>query len=167
MGLRCSFASRCTTATSCLRSRTPSRSPQLDETRRLSRPGDVRSSPPRSSERFEVPSKLGDFGATLQRRESPRSHRRHLCTGQWLGHYTSASVAFECILPMRQMRMSSYRLMRDPATRNLPTRRANRSAWPPTLRADLSVEHALAHTADVTSRPTNEKDCCVSYSYRY
>jgi Protein of unknown function (DUF2971) len=35
--------------------------------------------------------------------------------GQWLGHYTTAAVAFEHILPGKSLRMSPYHLMRDPA----------------------------------------------------
>jgi hypothetical protein len=35
--------------------------------------------------------------------------------GHWLAHYTTASTAFEHILPSGQLRMSPYRLMRDPA----------------------------------------------------
>lgn len=34
--------------------------------------------------------------------------------GKWLCHYTTADAAFEYILPMGQLRMSPYRLMRDP-----------------------------------------------------
>jgi Protein of unknown function (DUF2971) len=35
--------------------------------------------------------------------------------GNWLAHYTTAAVAFEHILPSGELRMSPYRLMRDPA----------------------------------------------------
>jgi Protein of unknown function (DUF2971) len=35
--------------------------------------------------------------------------------GRWLGHYTTAATAFEHIIPTGQLRMSPYRLMRDPA----------------------------------------------------
>ena len=34
--------------------------------------------------------------------------------GTWLCHYTTADTAFEYILPERRLRMSPYRLMRDP-----------------------------------------------------
>lgn len=35
--------------------------------------------------------------------------------GRWLAHYTTAAIAFEHIIPTGQLRMSPYRLMRDPA----------------------------------------------------
>lgn len=35
--------------------------------------------------------------------------------GPWLGHYTTAAAAFEHIIPAGRLRMSPYRLMRDPA----------------------------------------------------
>lgn len=35
--------------------------------------------------------------------------------GPWLGHYTTAAAAFVHIIPTGQLRMSPYRLMRDPA----------------------------------------------------
>lgn len=35
--------------------------------------------------------------------------------GSWVGHYTSADTAFEHIIPAKQLRMSPYSLMRDPA----------------------------------------------------
>lgn len=35
--------------------------------------------------------------------------------GPWLGHYTTAAIAFEHIVPTGQLRMSPYHLMRDPA----------------------------------------------------
>jgi hypothetical protein len=35
--------------------------------------------------------------------------------GPWIGHYTSATIAFEHIVPTGELRMSPYRLMRDPA----------------------------------------------------
>lgn len=35
--------------------------------------------------------------------------------GGWLGHYTTAATAFEYIVPEGMLRMSPYRLMRDPA----------------------------------------------------
>lgn len=35
--------------------------------------------------------------------------------GPWLAHYTTAAAAFEHIIPAHQLRMSPYRLMRDPA----------------------------------------------------
>jgi Protein of unknown function (DUF2971) len=35
--------------------------------------------------------------------------------GPWLSHYTTAATAFERILPDGELRMSPYRLMRDPA----------------------------------------------------
>jgi hypothetical protein len=34
--------------------------------------------------------------------------------GRWLCHYTTADAAFEHILPTGELRMSPYRLMRDP-----------------------------------------------------
>jgi hypothetical protein len=35
--------------------------------------------------------------------------------GPWLAHYTTAATAFEHIVPKGRLRMSPYRLMRDPA----------------------------------------------------
>jgi hypothetical protein len=34
--------------------------------------------------------------------------------GLWLGHYTTAAIAFEHIIPNGELRMSPYRAMRDP-----------------------------------------------------
>jgi hypothetical protein len=40
--------------------------------------------------------------------------------GRWLAHYTSAATAFEYILPTRRLRLSPYRLMRDPVENKDP-----------------------------------------------
>src|SRR6478752_6060555 len=39
--------------------------------------------------------------------------------GPWVGHYTTASIAFEHIIPTGRLQMSPYRLMRDPLENKL------------------------------------------------
>jgi Protein of unknown function (DUF2971) len=49
--------------------------------------------------------------------------------GEWLAHYTTASTAFEYILPSGELRMSPYRLMRDPVENRGPSFRADVGAF--------------------------------------
>jgi Protein of unknown function (DUF2971) len=67
--------------------------------------------PPASGAR---PPRAAAFGGVIERRDVIPDYRFTKREGL-LAHYTNASAAFEHILPLGTLRLSPYRLMRDPA----------------------------------------------------
>jgi DUF2971 family protein len=92
--------------------------------------------------------------------------------GPWLAHYTTAATAFEHIVPKGRLRMSPYRLMRDPAENKdlLPAAAAPRGGQHPgreyfaaiqKLKEERDRVRLLSLTSDVHYEPRAKVfGCC-------